>query len=114
MLTNAAKLFATALARFPKLAKEVLNESQWESNDVDLYVPHQASDKAIRLGADSLGIPMEKSSCNFTEFGNMASVSLPFSLSKAITERGIENLNKILLVGFGSGLGISVMSLEVN
>lgn len=113
MITDPGKLFTAALSTFVPLVKEVMAETKWDISDVDLCVPHQASEKAIKLGMRSISFPMAKTALTLDRYGNMASVSLPFSLCKELAERDdASNLRNILLLGFGSGLGICVMTLQ--
>jgi 3-oxoacyl-(acyl-carrier-protein) synthase III len=111
MLTQAGRLFNAALAKFPPLVHAVLERSGWTIDDVDTYITHQASMPSIIKGSKSLGVPFEKTVNTLTHYGNMASVSVPFTLSQMLQERGFQTAQKILMVGFGSGLGVGVLSL---
>lgn len=112
MLTQAGRLFNVALSKFPKLVKCVLSRSNWETDEIDRYIAHQASLPSIRKGAESIDVPFEKTFNTIEEYGNMASVSVPFSLSKLLATQKNWEKQKILVLGFGSGLGVGVLSLE--
>ncbi len=111
MLTQAGRLFNAALAKFPPLVHAVLDRSGWSIDDVDSYITHQASMPSILKGSKNLGVPFEKTVNTLEQYGNMASVSVPFTLSKMIQDKGFRAARKILMVGFGSGLGVGVLSL---
>ena len=112
MQTQPAKLFSAALLHFTPLIRDVVAATGWSMKDIDLIVPHQASSRAITLGALRVGYPLRKTAVTVKEFGNMASAALPFALAHAIEKRGLEDLHRIALLGFGSGLGIAVFTLE--
>ncbi len=112
MLTQAGRLFNVALKKFPRLVDAVLDHCDWTVDEIDTYIAHQASLPSIKKGAEAICIPHSKTYNTIQEYGNMASVSVPFSLSKAISEQTHWRKQRILLVGFGSGLGIGVFALR--
>jgi len=81
-----------------------------------MYIPHQASKRAIEEGAKKFGIRLKNIHFTIVDYGNMASVSLPFTLSQGLDEKikknGKLNKEKIILAGFGSGLGVGIIALE--
>ncbi len=112
MLTQAGRLFNVALKKFPRLVDAVLDHCGWGVEEIDTYIAHQASMPSIRKGADAIRIPHTKTYNTIQEYGNMASVSVPFTLSKSLSEKSQWSKQRILLVGFGSGLGIGVFALQ--
>jgi len=116
MHTEARKLFDAALKKYPPMLIEVAKKCNWVIKEIDMYIPHQASKRAIEQGAKKFGIKMENVHFSIVNYGNMASVALPFTLSQAIDERieknGKLNGEKIMLAGFGSGLGVGIIALE--
>jgi 3-oxoacyl-[acyl-carrier-protein] synthase III len=112
MYSDPGRLFAAALERFPPLFFEVTEATGWSPDDIDVVVPHQASLPATRMGAESIGVPMERFAITLNEYGNMASVSLPLTLARVVEGRSRPAPRRIVLLGFGSGLGICVLTLE--
>lgn len=116
MNIEAAKLFDAALEKYPPMLIEVAKKCNWVIEDIDMYIPHQASKRAIEEGAKRFGIKMENIHFTIVHYGNMASVSVPFTLSQGLDEKieqnGKLNGEKIILAGFGSGLGVGIIALE--
>ena len=112
MHTDPAPLFEAALDKFFPMTEMVLNRCEWAIEDIDTFVCHQASIPALKKGANILGVPYEKADVNFSEYGNMASVAVPFTLSRVIHKHELWRSQKILTVGFGSGLGVGVLALQ--
>jgi len=116
MSIEANKLFDAALEKYPPMLIEVANKCKWVIKDIDMYIPHQASKRAIEEGAKKFGIRLKNIHFTIVDYGNMASVSLPFTLSQGLDEKikqnGKLNGEKIILAGFGSGLGVGIIALE--
>ncbi|MBP7735645.1 MAG: ketoacyl-ACP synthase III [Spirochaetes bacterium] len=113
MSTDSRALFEGALTHFPSMVKNLLNDLQWSIDDVDVIVPHQASLKIIKKGMAAIGFPMEKCAVSIDRYGNMASVSIPFTLKQVLDERALKEGDRIVVLGFGSGLSFSMMALQV-
>lgn len=113
MFVDSKALFDGALLHGPDMIHNLLNDIGWTKEDIDLFIPHQPSIKIIKAGLDSMGLPIEKCPITLDSFGNMASVSIPFTLQKILNENQVLPGGKILLMGYGSGLSFSMMALEV-
>jgi len=77
-----------------------------------LVVPHQANVRIVEAVARRLGIPMDKFSLNLDRYGNTSSASIPLALEEASGAGRLSPGDRVLLVGFGSGLtwGASVLT----
>lgn len=113
MLTQPGKLVDAAMARAPNLVRDLLRASEWTSSDVDLVVPHQVTVRHTREGMRRCDLPEECAAMTIDRFGNMASVSVPFTLSEAIHSGRLFPGSRVLISGFGSGLGIGMLTLEL-
>jgi 3-oxoacyl-[acyl-carrier-protein] synthase-3 len=80
--------------------------------ELALVVPHQANVRIVEAVAKRLRIPMEKFSLNLDRYGNTSSASIPLALEEASTAGRLNPGDRVLLVGFGSGLtwGASVLT----
>jgi 3-oxoacyl-(acyl-carrier-protein) synthase III len=113
MTTDSHAMFEGALRHFPPMVNNLLKDIQWDINDIDVVIPHQASLKMIKRAMDAIGSPMEKCAISIDQYGNMASVSVPFTLNQVLEERNLKEGDRIIILGFGSGLSFSMMALEV-
>ncbi len=82
----------------------VLDLAGISSDDVDLFVPHQANLRIIESAAERLHLPSEKVFVNVEKFGNTSAASIPIALSDAESTGKLTKGMTVLTVGFGAGL----------
>jgi 3-oxoacyl-[acyl-carrier-protein] synthase-3 len=114
MVTKSKELLGAALKHSPQLLAELLATVGWKPAEVDLIIPHQASLKMIGHGAQLTKLNESKFRVTLDRFGNMASVSVPFTLCEAIENGVLHTAERILILGYGSGLGIGMLAVTVN
>jgi 3-oxoacyl-[acyl-carrier-protein] synthase III len=112
MNTDAKELFDTALSKHNPLVNAVIDHLNLDLKDFDTFIMHQASIPAVAKCADIIGVPFSKFVNTFAENGNMATVSLPFTLSVAMDKLHTWKKQRIMLIGFASGIGVGVFGLE--
>lgn len=74
------------------------------SEDIDLFVPHQANLRIIHAASERLGLPPEKVFVNVHKYGNMSAGSIPVALYEAEQEGRLKKGDLVMTVGFGAGL----------
>ena len=82
----------------------LLGQNSLTTEDIDLFVFHQASKVALDSLSETLGISEEKTYRNLSTVGNTASASIPIALKDAWDDGRISPGDKLLLSGFGVGL----------
>ncbi len=90
----------------------IINHLGWSKNGIDIFIPHQASVSAVKQGCKALGVPFEKNVVIFPQYGNMASVHIPFTLSIALENLKVWGKQKILITAVASGIGVGAIGLE--
>ncbi|MBU0995256.1 MAG: 3-oxoacyl-ACP synthase III [Proteobacteria bacterium] len=91
------------------LAETIL--PKWRDDMIDVYIPHQVSAKNIQLLNKTLGITPEKHYLNFMTQGNMGPAAVPVTLKMAEEEGRIKSGDHVALMGIGSGLNCSMVSI---
>lgn len=86
-------------------------ELDWEREQIDAVVPHQASRHAVELLSARLGFTREQVVWNLAQRGNCVAASIPLTLAEAVHEGRIQRGNRVLLVGTGAGLTLGAMAL---
>ncbi|ROQ41564.1 3-oxoacyl-[acyl-carrier-protein] synthase-3 [Frondihabitans sp. PhB188] len=81
-------------------------------DDIDLVVPHQASG-AIGLAMRRLGMPVGSYVDNVTEYGNMVSASVPYTLARCLDEGRLGRGDTVLLCGTAAGLTANALVLRL-
>jgi len=91
--------------------QDVLQAANLTTEDVGLYVAHQANIRIINAAIDVLHIPRSKVFNNLERYGNTSAGSIPIALDEAAAEGRLKPGQYVLLSGFGAGLawGTAVM-----
>jgi 3-oxoacyl-[acyl-carrier-protein] synthase-3 len=92
-----------------KLAERELES--WNDDEIDVYIPHQVSQKNIEMLNDVLKITPQKQQLIFMKFGNMGPAAIPVSLKMAEEQGRLFCGSRIAMLGIGSGLNCSMMSM---
>jgi 3-oxoacyl-[acyl-carrier-protein] synthase III len=103
-----------------KMAAELLPgflESLWTrssscADEIDVWVPHQASGRAIAHLQSALNLPPERFVQTLPTHGNQVSASLPVALHRGIAETKIRPGSRIALIGTGAGISIGGAVLD--
>lgn len=112
MRTDASALLVAGV----KLATETWSLAQerlprWSDQQIDLYAPHQVSARHMAGIAEALGITPQKMHLNFQVLGNVGPAALPISLAQAAEAGRLKSGDHAGLLGIGSGINCSMMSV---
>jgi 3-oxoacyl-[acyl-carrier-protein] synthase III len=100
---NGQNVFKHAVVRFPQVIKEALDQNGYQSQDVDLLIPHQANLRISQFVQQKMGLPAEKVYNNIMRYGNTTAASIPLALSEAVQEGKLKRGDLLCLAAFGSG-----------
>ncbi|MDL2320938.1 3-oxoacyl-ACP synthase III [Desulfosarcina sp. OttesenSCG-928-B08] len=112
MTADASKvmLFGVELAKETwDLACETL--AGWTDEEIDAYIPHQVSQRNLDVLNARLGLSPEKHHLNFPSLGNIGPAAVPITLAQADESGRLRPGNHVALMGIGSGLNCSMMSV---
>lgn len=100
---NGSEIFNFTLEAVPPLVKQTLINNNVASDDVDLYVFHQANKFMLNTIRKVCDIPKEKFYINLENTGNTVSSTIPIALKEALDDKVINREMKVVLAGFGVG-----------
>ena len=103
MKMNSTEIFLFAVKAVPKLVNEVLEKYNYNLNDVDLFVFHQASYFMLEIIRKKIKVPKEKFFINIEGVGNSVSSSIPVALKEAEQKGILKRGMKVMVAGFGIG-----------
>lgn len=86
--------------------------ANWTDEQIDLYVPHQVSQRNMDALYTRLGLTAAKFHLNFPTLGNIGPAALPITLAQAEEAGRTPSGAHIALLGIGSGLNCSMMSVS--
>jgi len=118
MYTRARKIHEVAMAEGPPLIEEILQKGGLELADVDWFIPHQTSVRAIKSGekvlAETLCERPRHTVITVDEYGNTASTTLFLAMHHHLATHQFKRGDKILLLSVASGLEVGVVLLEMD
>ena len=100
---NGKEIFDFAAKEIPGLVNETLKKNGIKSDEIDLFVFHQANKYMLNFIRKIMHIPEEKFFINLENTGNTVSATIPIALKQAIEDNKIKNGFRVALTGFGVG-----------
>ena len=99
-------IFEFAIRYVTKSISKLISDQGLQSEDIDLYLMHQANYRILDKMAQKLGVSIEKFPANMMEYGNTSAASIPILLSECVEAGSIrlDGSQTILMSGFGGGL----------
>ena len=96
-------VFKAAVEKMTESARNVLTKANLATNDVDLYIPHQANLRIMNMVREKLGIDEEHLMISVNQHGNTSAASVPLALDKAHRSGRLKRGDLVLLQGVGGG-----------
>lgn len=97
------EVFKHAVKRMQEAAMKALELAGISSDDVALYIPHQANIRIIDATIRRAGIPREKTYINIDKIANVSAGTIPIALDQAIKEGRLKEGDHLLMSSFGAG-----------
>lgn len=85
--------------------------ANWSDAEIDAYMPHQVSRRNLDVLNEKLGLTPEKHHLNFPTLGNIGPAAVPITLCQAAESGRLRAGDHVALMGIGSGLNCSMMSV---
>ncbi len=101
---NGPQVFRFASRILGKAVKQAIRQANLETDDIDVFIPHQANLRIIESAAKYVGIPREKVFVNIERYGNTSAASVPIALCEAFEQGRAKVGDTLALVAFGAGL----------
>ena len=98
------EVFRFAITEVPKIIKDLSAKYDFNLDDVDYFILHQANARIIEATAKKLNIDIEKFPMTLQETGNTSSASIPALLSAMKKDGRLKKGMKLVLASFGGGL----------
>ncbi|HEY7630888.1 MAG TPA: beta-ketoacyl-ACP synthase 3 [Thermoleophilaceae bacterium] len=95
--------FVNAVARISEVTLQVLERSELTTDDIELFVYHQANTRIINAVGEKLGLEPERVVDCIANYGNTSAASVPIALAEAETDGRLRPGMKVLVGAFGAG-----------
>ena len=111
MRMNGRQTFKLAVQAMEQVARDVLDKAGWKLDEVDHVVVHQANLRIIDAVAERLGLDRSRVPINVARTGNTSAASIPVLLDECQRQGTLRAGQRVLCVGFGSGLSWGASAL---
>ncbi|AEB74728.1 beta-ketoacyl-ACP synthase III [Clostridium botulinum] len=108
------EVFKFAVNAMIESVNKVLENTEYNLQDIDYIVPHQANIRIIEFVSKKLKIPQDKFYVNLDKYGNTSGASIPIALDEMNKKGMFKKGDKIILVGFGGGLTFGAHLIQWN
>jgi 3-oxoacyl-[acyl-carrier-protein] synthase-3 len=105
-------VFKFAVRKTEEIARRVLEKTGYTSDDLALFVSHQANRRIIMSAADRLGLPESKVMINIEDYGNTTAATIPLALDDAIRQGRLKKGDLVLLASVGAGFTVGSVLLR--
>jgi 3-oxoacyl-[acyl-carrier-protein] synthase-3 len=109
---NGHEIFKMAVRGVPDVAERCMAQVDFDFEDVDWMVMHQANQRILDSAAARLGIAEEKVVSNVEKYGNTSAASMGIALDEIHRDGRLKKGDLVLLVGFGAGFSLAAALLE--
>jgi 3-oxoacyl-[acyl-carrier-protein] synthase-3 len=105
-------VFKFAVRNMEEVCRRILDRNGLTADQVDLFVPHQASSRIILAATEKLGLPREKVVINIDRFGNTTAGTIPLALNEASEAGRLKRGDLVLLASVGAGFTVGGVLLK--
>ena len=98
------ELFKVAVRSMAEISRDVLQSAGAKSDDISLFIPHQANQRITEAVADRLNVDMSRVYSNIAVHGNTSSASIPIALDECVEAGRIKEGDLVLMASFGGGV----------
>lgn len=100
---NGKEVYDTGTKVLPQAIMQVLNDTGFSIDDIDLMIPHQPSIAILRKTAEIIGLPFEKVMTNMDRYANTSGGTIPILLDEVNKQGKLTPGKNILFAAVGSG-----------
>lgn len=106
-------VFNFAITKVPKLINEFLVSLNWNKEELDAVILHQANKFMVDYVIKKTKLSNEKVALAVENYGNTGPASIPLTISDNYSNTN-NNLKKVLLTGFGVGLSWGACNCDLS
>lgn len=103
VVQDGKNVFKYAVRGMAEVSQEILVKNSIDSEDIKLYIPHQANLRIIQAAVDRMNLDPSRVAINIDRCANTTAATIPICLSEAVETKRIKRGDKVLLASFGAG-----------
>src|SRR5437870_12034482 len=106
------EVFKIAVRSMSDISKQVLCEAGLKTEDVNLFIPHQANQRITDAVSEMLKVDSSRVYSNIAMHGNTSSASIPIGLDECVEAGRVRQGDVILMASFGGGVTWSAVVMR--
>src|SRR5213083_1315027 len=106
------ELFKVAVRSMADISREVLDQAGLKTEDVGLFIPHQANQRITDAVSEMLKVDSSRVYSNIAMHGNTSSASIPIGLDECVEAGRVRAGDVILMASFGGGVTWSAVVMR--
>ncbi len=107
------KIYKFGTARVAENINNLLEKQNVNISDIKYIIPHQSNLRILQSMAEKIGATEKQMYINISNIGNTFNASIPIAISEILDKKLLNEKDKIILVGYGGGLNIGSILLEI-
>lgn len=107
------KIYKFVTTKVSKNINDLLKREKLSISDLKYIIPHQSNFKMIESLGTKIGASPNQIYINIDKVGNTYNASIPIALDEIIKKDLLKENDKIMLVGYGGGLNLGSILIEV-
>jgi 3-oxoacyl-[acyl-carrier-protein] synthase III len=111
MEMNGLATWKQAVTHLPATVRRACEAAGWATDDVDLFIFHQANLELITYLMKKMKVPVERTFTNVQEIGNAGAASISIALADAVRASRLSDGQKVVLAGVGAGFTFGAVAL---
>ena len=111
---DGANVFKRAVKGMTNVTLDLMNRNQLNSNEIDLFIPHQANKRIIESVANKLNLNDEQVLINIDKYANTTAATIPIGIHDAINRKKLKHNDNLILSTFGAGFTWGSMYIKWN
>ncbi len=100
---NGREVFRHAVQKISGVIEETLLASGYATDEIDLFVPHQANKRILDGIAKKLDVPADRIVMTLDKHGNTSAASIPLALNYAFEQHKLSEGKLVLMEAMGGG-----------
>ena len=96
-------VFKYAVKGMADISYEVANRNNLKSEDIALFIPHQANKRIIDAATERLGLNESQVMINIDKYANTTAATIPICIAEAAENNLLNNGDNVILSTFGAG-----------
>lgn len=113
LFMDGMQVFNFSISQVPKTIQQALKQMNWNQEEINKVVFHQANEFMINYLAKKLKLHTEQVPMAVTDYGNTGPSSIPLTLCQCFHSTST-SLQKVILCGFGVGLSWGTIASNLN